>query len=92
MSRRDYSFWDLIGPYSYSPSRLNTALSLLLVAVWVMLAAKTFSRIIAAGGGMKSVIAFTGLAAVATIAMLRVARSSPSTDVRDIEVRIRKYD
>lgn len=91
VSRGDYRFKDLLGPYGYSPSRLNTALSLLLVLVWVMLAARTIVRIVVSDGGLTTVLVSSGLAGLTAVAMLFLCRSGRSRAVSDVSVDIREY-
>lgn len=91
VSRGNYRFYDLLGPYAYSPSRLNTALSLLLVLVWVMLACRTVVRIVGAGDGLTTVLVSSALTAVAGGAMLFLCLSRRSKTVEDVSVYIREY-
>lgn len=91
LSRGDYRFYDLLGPYAYSPSRLNTALSLLLVLVWVMLAGRTVVRILAMGGGLTTVLVSSALTLVVGGAMLFGCLSRRSKAVEDVSVDIRQY-
>jgi len=41
INRRTYEFWDLAGPYAFSPSRINQLLSLVVSIVWILLIAQT---------------------------------------------------
>jgi hypothetical protein len=40
VGHRPYRFWDLSGPYAFSPSRLNTILSVVVTGVWLFLVVK----------------------------------------------------
>lgn len=92
VSRGTHKFWDLLGPYSYSPSRLNTALSLLLVLVWIILIARTLARILAVNGGLITVITVGVLTLAAGLCMLFWAQSGRSSHVNDVDVTVRTYD
>jgi hypothetical protein len=45
INRKRHRFFDLAGPYSYSPSRINTILSLVAVMAWLMLIAASLRRL-----------------------------------------------
>jgi hypothetical protein len=92
VSRGDFDFKDLLGPYSYSPSRLNTAMSLLLIIVWAALGCRTIVRVVAHSSGLASVTIFGLLTLAATFVLLFFTLSGTSKDVRSIDITVRRYD
>jgi hypothetical protein len=93
MNRRSYPFWDLAGPYAYSPSRLNAIMSLVVVGAWLILLVRSIARTIQNRGDLGTIYTFSLLLVLASIAMFVFAHSGRSRKyrVRTLHGRVRRY-
>jgi hypothetical protein len=91
-NRRHYKFWDLAGPFAFSPTRVNAILSMLVVAVWSLLIIRTAYRSISSGQGWMTILAVTFIAFVATVALLKFGQTRPSDDPMPLNTRKREYE
>lgn len=93
MNRKVQAFEDLAGPYPYSPSRINTMLSLATVGTWLLLLVDQACQYV--GGGSESIwqIAIAvGLIVFGIIALLVWGKSTSGDDrLLTFEARTRGY-
>lgn len=93
INRHRQSFWDLAGPYPYSPSRINTILSLILVLTWIILLCDTAQGMLASEKERAEAVYFLVATAVAALSLFwagRPARSGNGSHI-EFEARTRVY-
>lgn len=91
INRRIYRFWDLPGPFAFSPSRINSILSLLVLSTWLFLAIRTAWRVLLLGSGGTTILIVTLLTVCAAAAALFWGRPKPTQQPLTVDVRVRKY-
>ncbi len=91
INHRTYRFLDLAGPFGYSPSRINTILSLVVTIIWAALLIRVLASAVAKCAD-RPFLAVVSMISLATLGALFVwGRSSPSDQPREIDVRTRVY-
>lgn len=91
INRRTYRFIDLLEPFSFSPSRINNLLSLLVTATWCVLLLRTLSRIGWQAIHSGTVVSMTILTVVAVGALGWRGASRRTDDPISVHQRTRSY-
>jgi hypothetical protein len=91
INRHSHDFLDLADPYAFSPSRVNTLISLLVFISWIMLLSRTLYDIwiTTCGRGFPLIIA--GFAIIGSGALLLGGRARSGQGLKEFEVRTRSY-
>jgi hypothetical protein len=91
LHEKQYSLTDIPGPYRYSISKLNATLSFTVTLSWLGLLGKTAVQIYRANGGWTTAIAFSVIAALATLFMLLFCAPRTPDEERTIFGEAIKY-
>ncbi len=93
MNRRTYKFYDLIGPYFFSPTRINNILALTITSVWLLLLIRTGLKLGAFCPPVFSfAVAISVLTLIAAIFLTWKGQTRPfSDDAIAIDRYVRKY-
>ena len=95
INRKLHRFWDLPGPYSFSPTRINSIVSMFLTVTWVPLILKAdFDLFSQAHGSQidRSIAALMGVTAVGVwISLFRAGKAKPKFGEGQIQARTRQF-
>ena len=91
INNRTYSVFDLAGPFAFSPSRINTIISLLVALAWIVVLVRTLCKVVSTCSELPFVITISVVSATALFALCRWGTSSPSDQPKSIDLRTRTY-
>lgn len=92
IDRRRHRFWDLAGPFSFSPSRVNTILSLVVTISWLMLFYEASADALKQPGGCWYVPLMGSLALAGAAALLSAGRARKEQGSRTFDAHSRSYE
>jgi hypothetical protein len=92
LDRRVHRFWDLAGPYTFSPSRVNTLLSLIVVAAWLFLLVVALRDLWWIDGGRCYALPIGCLALAGAFALFKGGRPKNRQGPKAFEAQSRTYE
>ena len=84
---------DLVGPYAFSPSKVNNIIALYVCAVWLTLMIRTIIALRwLVVWSVSFEIAMMVMTSVAILALIIFGRASETSGPELVDLRLRKYD